>query len=180
MKKQPEITKKTRDKFTSVFCELYSQKPIEKISVQEIAEKSGYNRSTFYEYFADIYELLTFVENDLLSYMKEELNNKDAPTNNIQNMMNCFEDTNHILTLTALLGDYGSIRFLERIKSEIPLDRLVINIPKDDPRTPYLIEFYISTALSLFRLWIRREKDITIDELSVLLNNLFRNGISSI
>lgn len=51
MKKQPQITEKTRQKFIEVFCELYSQKPIEKISVQEIANNSGYNRSTFYQYF---------------------------------------------------------------------------------------------------------------------------------
>jgi len=39
MKKQPEITDKTRQAFIEVFCELYSQKPIEKISIQEIANK---------------------------------------------------------------------------------------------------------------------------------------------
>ncbi|WP_339255351.1 TetR/AcrR family transcriptional regulator [Paenibacillus sp. FSL R5-0713] len=67
MKKQPQITEKTRQKFIVVFCELYSQKPIEKISVQEIANNSGYNRSTFYQYFTDIYALLDAVENDLLN-----------------------------------------------------------------------------------------------------------------
>jgi len=51
MKKQPEITEKTKQSFISVFCELYCQKPIEKITVQEIANKSGYNRSTFYQDF---------------------------------------------------------------------------------------------------------------------------------
>lgn len=76
MKKQPQITEKTRQTFVDVFCELYSQKPIEKISVQEIANKSGYNRSTFYQYFTDIYELLDALENDLLNDIKEELAKK--------------------------------------------------------------------------------------------------------
>lgn len=71
MKKQPQITEKTKQKFVEVFCELYSQKPIEKISIQEISNKSGYNRSTFYQYFTDIYELLDSVENDLLNEMKK-------------------------------------------------------------------------------------------------------------
>ncbi|OAS21194.1 hypothetical protein [Paenibacillus oryzisoli] len=39
MKKQPQITEQTNQKFVEVFCESYSQKPIEKISVQEIANK---------------------------------------------------------------------------------------------------------------------------------------------
>ncbi|MCP1427220.1 MULTISPECIES: TetR/AcrR family transcriptional regulator [Paenibacillus] len=78
MKKQPKITEKTRQTFVGVFCELYSQKPIEKISVQEIANKSGYNRSTFYQYFTDIYELLDALENDLLNDIKEDFLRKKS------------------------------------------------------------------------------------------------------
>ncbi|MFC6651830.1 TetR/AcrR family transcriptional regulator [Paenibacillus rhizoplanae] len=73
MNKQPQVTEKTRQRFIEVFCELYSQKPIEKISIQEIANRSGYNRSTFYQYFTDIYELLDAVENNLLHDIKQNL-----------------------------------------------------------------------------------------------------------
>lgn len=178
MNKQPEITEKTRQMFIDVFCELYSQKPIERISVKDITNKAGYNRSTFYQYFADIYELLDFVENDLLNYIKEELANKKASTNPIQNALNCFEKSEHLSILKALLGDYGSIRFLERLKRELPFDRLVLNFPKEDSLTPYLIEFYISTSLSLFRLWLRQGKDLPSEELFKLVDNLYTNGIS--
>lgn len=70
MKKKPEITKKTKRNIVDNFCELYMEKPIEKISIQEITNRAGYNRSTFYQYFSDIYELLTYVEDELLSYIK--------------------------------------------------------------------------------------------------------------
>ena len=180
MKKQPEITEKTRDVFINVFCELYIKKPIERISVKEIADIAGYNRSTFYEYFSDIYELLEYIENDLLNYIKEELINKNSSTISIENALNCFENKNHILYMSTLLSDYGSFRFLERLKSEIPIDEIILNYTKDDSLTPYLTEFYITTALSLFRLWIRRNKDLSIDELSFLAHNLFVSGMSYI
>ena len=173
MKKQPEITDKTRQTFINTFCELYSQKPIEKISIQEIANRSGYNRSTFYQYFSDIYELLDFVENDLLNYIKGELTNKEAAAHT-------FEKENYISILNALLGDYGSIRFLERLKREIPFDRWALNFPSDDAVTPYLIEFYISTSLSLFQLWGRRQKDLPSDKLLSLIHNLYTGGVLSI
>ena len=177
MKKQPEITEKTRRMFIDVFCELYSQKPIEKISVQEITNKSGYNRSTFYQYFADIYELLAFVENDLLNYIKEELANKELSTHTIQNAFDCLEKREHISTLNALLGDYGCIHFLERLKKEIPFDKLMLNFPENNSLTPYFIEFYISTSLSLFRLWIRQHRDLSSEEFHKLVDNLYTNGI---
>lgn len=180
MKKQPEITEKTRQTFIDAFCELYSQKPIEKISIQEIANKAGYNRSTFYQYFTDIYELLDFVEHDLLDYIKRELAKKEASIPTIQDILHCFEEEKYISILNALLGDYGSIHFLERLKKEIPYDKWALNFPKDNAITPYLTEFYISTSLSLFQLWFRRQKDLPSDELFPLIHNLYTGGISSI
>lgn len=132
MKRQPQITEKTRQKFVEVFCELYSQKPIEKISVQEIANRSGYNRSTFYQYFTDIYELLDSVENDLLN----------------------------------------------DIKKEITLGQIELNVPQNHSLTPYLIEFYLTTSLSLFRLWLQRQKDLSSEEFFKLVENLYSRGIT--
>jgi AcrR family transcriptional regulator len=160
MKKQPEITDKTRQTFKNVFCELYSQKPIEKISIQEIANKSGYNRSTFYQYFTDIYELLDYVEESVLKSINEEMASRELSTHTFQDALQCLENTEEISVLKALLGDYGSVHFLERLKREIPF------------------EFYISTLISLFRLWIRNGKDLSSEELVKLIDSLFANGIT--
>ncbi|EUJ31909.1 TetR/AcrR family transcriptional regulator [Listeria cornellensis] len=116
MKKQPEITKKTRQSLIDVFCELYSQKPVEKITVQEIANKSGYNRSTFYQYFTDVYDLLHFIENDLLDYIRERVKNTDQEDANPKDILLLFEEKE--IYLNALLGDYGNIRFMEKLKHE--------------------------------------------------------------
>ena len=178
MKKQPEITEKTRRTFIEVFCELYSQKPIEKISIQEIANKAGYNRSTFYQYFTDIYDLLDSVENDLLNYIKEGLASKELSANSVQDALRCLEDQEHLVVLKAVLGDYGSIRFLKRLKREMTLDSLDLNFPQNHSITPYLIEFHISTSLSLFRLWLQREKDLPPEEFFGLMDNLYTKGVT--
>ena len=180
MKKQPEVTEKTRQTFIDVFCRLYSQKPIEKITIQEITKCSGFNRSTFYQYFADIYELLDFVETDLLSYIKEELAKAEKADSSAQTVLHCFEKESHISALHALFGDYGSARFLERLKREIPFDKWALNLPKDSTVTPYLLEFYISTSLSLLKLWFRRQKDLPLDELVQLAHNLYTGGITAV
>ncbi|WP_342477607.1 TetR/AcrR family transcriptional regulator [Paenibacillus sp. FSL H7-0350] len=178
MNKQPQITEKTRQRFIEVFCELYSQKPIEKISVQEIANKSGYNRSTFYQYFTDIYELVDSVENDLLNEMKQELTNKELSVHTVQDTLSCLGKREHLQVLNALLGDYGSVRFLKRLKQEFILDQY-LNIPQNHSLTPYFIEFYLTTTLSLFRLWLQRGKDIPPEEFIRLAENLYSRGITT-
>ena len=55
MKNNTEIISKTKQDLIDAFWCLYCEKRIEKITIKEITVKAGYNRSTFYEYFTDIY-----------------------------------------------------------------------------------------------------------------------------
>ncbi|ETT47970.1 MULTISPECIES: TetR/AcrR family transcriptional regulator [unclassified Paenibacillus] len=178
MNKQPQITEKTRQKFIDVFCELYSQKPVEKISIQEIASRSGYNRSTFYQYFTDIYELLDTVENNLLHDIKAELAGNELSMHSVQDALSCLDRKEHLLALHALLGDYGSPRFLARLKRDIPMEQF-LNLPQNHSLTPYFIEFYLTSTLSLFRLWLQQEKDIPPEEFIKLAENLYSRGVSA-
>ncbi|MBE5988039.1 MAG: TetR/AcrR family transcriptional regulator [Paenibacillaceae bacterium] len=178
MKKQPEITEKTRHSFISIFCKLYCQKPIEKITVQEIASKSGYNRSTFYQYFTDVYDLLSFIENDILSFISEKLKNKESADTKPRDLLLLFEEKGTYLD--ALLGEYGNMRFIEKLKVEYFNDEQNDCIPRDNSAAPYLLEFQISTSFSLLRLWLRRQKDLPSDILLNLIDTLFNSGISSV
>jgi len=60
----------------------------------------------------------------LLNYIKEELAKEAQSSNSVQNMLHCFEKESHVSALSALFGDYGSARFLERLKREIPFERV--------------------------------------------------------
>ncbi len=175
MNKQPEITDMTRQKFIDVFCQLYSQIPIEKISIQKITHLAGYNRSTFYHYFSDIYELLEYVENNLLSYLADSL--KKGHGDNSEQLLQFFEEKE--LYIKALLGEYGSIRFLERLKHEFPIEENFKSSLSDEAYIPYLIEFHVSTSLSVFHLWLDRGKDLAPEKLFKLIHNLYQNGIQA-
>ena len=66
MKKQPEITKQTKQNLSDAFWQIYCEKRIEKITVKDITTKAGYNRSTFYEYYTDVYDVLEQIESSVL------------------------------------------------------------------------------------------------------------------
>jgi AcrR family transcriptional regulator len=175
LKKQPEITAKTKKAFVDAFCELYCRKPIEKISVQEIANRAGYNRSSFYQHFCDIYELLDCLENDVLESIRQKLSDGQG---SIQETMSILDENKSYLK--ALFGDYGNGHFTERLKANIPYEAHKLNISKDDPITPYLMEFHLSTVFSLYRLWYRRNRDISPEEFLSLVFCLYTGGISAV
>ena len=171
MKKKPEITNKTRQIFVDVFCEIYAEKPVEKITIQEITKKSGFSRSTFYQYFCDIYELLDYVENDVLEYIRGALDkNKNDELSEIEHIIKVFEAKGKYLN--ALMGNCGNIRFIEKLKKELRFERSNLDIRKDDMYAPYLMEFYVSTTLSMFRLWNERNRDLKPEELFELIYRL--------
>ncbi len=169
MKKQPEITEQTRKNIVMAFCKLYEQKPIEKISVKDVITSAGYNRSTFYEYFADIYALLKYIEDDVIDYIKEKMNNETRSPADLLTLFSAKEDY-----LKVLLGTYGCIHFQDRLKNEF----MQIPNESDNSLQPYLSEFHMTVSLSMYRLWLKRNKDISLDELSSLIHGLYTNGIS--
>ncbi|MCU6761577.1 probable dihydroxyacetone kinase regulator [uncultured Roseburia sp.] len=180
MNKQPGITERTKQTIATAFCDLYMKKSINKITIKEITVQAGYNRCTFYQYFTDIYDLLNYIENDLLTAMKQlwKTNSDSLRTPDLEQLLLLFEDKAHYLK--AVFGDYGSIHFLERLKRELPLDEIKKSFPQEEKLFPYLLEFHIATSLSLFRVWLKNGKDIPSDVLFELIHNLYINGISSL
>ncbi len=55
------------------FTELLKTKPVQAITVREICERTGINRSTFYNHYSDVYDLLEQLENDMLKELGEHL-----------------------------------------------------------------------------------------------------------
>jgi AcrR family transcriptional regulator len=52
--------KRTRQLLEQAFLEVATNKGFQSVSVQDITEKAGVNRATFYAHFADKYELLDY------------------------------------------------------------------------------------------------------------------------
>lgn len=173
MKKQPEATKQTRENIITAFCRLYETHPIEQIHVKDVITAAGYNRSTFYEYFPDIYALLTYLEDDVIGYIKA---GRAATAHTPKDLLALLSDKEKYLRV--LLGPFGCVRFQERLKKELLPDQA--GADRDNTLHSYLSEFHIAVSLSMYQLWLRREKDISLDELSNLIHVLYTNGTNGI
>lgn len=51
----------TEKAITDTFIKLLNTKPLDKITIKDLVDECGINRSTFYYYFEDIYDLLNHV-----------------------------------------------------------------------------------------------------------------------
>jgi len=183
MTKQPKITKATRQAFIGAFCELCKTTPIEKITVQELTKKAGYNRCTFYEYFNNVYDLLESIEDELISRIKanlfETLKSVDASEQFIATVVNLFKGQEKYFDV--LFSNSHISNFAERLKSVMfPAFMTQFNISKKDAKSRYVLEFHLSGLIGIMTRWIINKRDISIQQLIDVVREVFSEGVLKI
>lgn len=66
-------TERTKRSIANAFLELRKQKPIEKITVKELAELAYINKATFYTHYRDIYDLSDQLEDEFMDSIIHEI-----------------------------------------------------------------------------------------------------------
>ncbi len=68
---------KTKRSIYNAFIELRAKKPLEKLTVKELCEKSQINKSTFYVYYHDVYDLSDKIEDEVISEIMKSLSDTE-------------------------------------------------------------------------------------------------------
>ncbi len=79
MKKHPKITEQTKQTLVKFFLLSNKENKIHKITINDICKMANYNRSTFYQYFSDIYDLRNFIENKLYQILYKIISTSILP-----------------------------------------------------------------------------------------------------
>jgi AcrR family transcriptional regulator len=179
MKKRPDITDQTRQNLIEAFWSLYRQKRIEHISIKDITTRAGYNRSTFYEYFGDIYDVLNQLEEALLENLKEQvLSSLENGLNDdmIQNLADVYQAKGDYFG--TLLSENGDPYFAQRMKA-IMRSALssALGLPEKDIRTAYIFEFGLSAIIGTLTHWYNHQKEIPSKEMVGLMSAMLARGV---
>ncbi len=174
MRKQPQVTEQTRANLTQAFWELYRDRPIEKITVREIAERAGYNRATFYLYFRDVYDLFDQLESEILEQVRMLVQKRLL----LDDTLDFSHHMGFIVELTQRFSAYmprligGDPSFGERLKEIFAplLDRFII--PEQgltEEEQDVLREFYLSGLLGAINRWMGSSGEMPIERLIELV-----------
>lgn len=182
MKKQPEITAKTRKKLMDAFWDIYCEKGIHQTTVGAVTKTACFNRGTFYEYFTDIYDLLDQLENDLLDSLKEQTEKrfKDKLPESFQEysrtcaeIFSLYEDKLYIL-----LSAQGDPSFAAKLQKKMqPLMFSIMGFSDEQPHLDYLITFGFSTLISMLGHWYETGKEMALEDLFQIMQSLVATGV---
>lgn len=176
--KKPEVTAVTKEKLMASFWKFYWEKKIEKITVKEITDEAGYYRSTFYDYFIDIYDVLEQLETRLILTLKENVQNSlvmKQQKDIIEILANMYETQGEYLSI--LLGKGGDPNFHQKLKESLrPMLFHEFGLSKNDVYNQLIFEFGIASIISTIGHWYDNEKPITNEQLAILIRSMLMNG----
>ncbi|MEA4950157.1 hypothetical protein SDC9_189395 [bioreactor metagenome] len=180
---QSETRAATRQALIDSFCTLYTIKPIEQITVQELTRKAGYNRCTFYEYYLDVFDLLKQVEDEIISHFREKIIVTIKSGNIAENFIASFTEMQNDMEAFAevFLNDQNSAKFAGRLNTAmVPVFMEQFNISVFDKNSIYAIEFYLAGVISMVSRWLKNGRDLSVEELGGLIRSLLTKGILGI
>jgi Transcriptional regulator len=182
MKKHPEITMKTKKDLLDAFWQIYREKRIEKITVKDITTKAGYNRSTFYEYFNDVYDVLDQLENSVLPNLSTHHKITILTERELVQHFNQFakiyqERCNYY---GVLLGDNGDPAFQDKFKNVFrPVLQQFFSSwdTEDDFVIEYKIEYVLSALIGVFHYSYVKGNNPPVEKVVQLIYRFMFNGV---
>lgn len=153
-------------KIESAFMDLLQEKSIEHISVTEICEKTGLNRSTFYANYIDIYDLAGKIGKAL----EKEFSNTFS-TLSEQNSLKVFR---HIYENQQLYKTYFKLGFHERQLFSYEYDKKRAENDFDNKHLKYHIEFFRKGFNAIVKLWLEGGCIETPEEMQEVLQSEYR------
>ena len=178
-KKQPDITNVTKKTIKDAFWELYKEKKIEKITVKDITLKAGYNRSTFYAYFTDVYDILEQIEEDLMPGIEHippiDTSREHSP-DFFENIITIYEKNSAYYSV--LLSENGDPRFAIKMKNvfkSMMKDAITNRVSISPEEMDYALEFLVGATLSTVKHWFDQDKNIPMHQLLPLMVKLMDN-----
>lgn len=182
---------KTKGALTDAFTALISEKKFESITVNELCDRAGVRRATFYKHFEDKYNFLSFVVKTYREKFEEKIWKKNTPDASkeyyvkyAEHTLSFFEsvpaivdsilssDASHVLINSMIEQNYkDTVKRLEKSVSEGMTLRASI------PTVAGMLTGGVS--LILFR-WLTEDKAVPreelIDEISRLIEGVLSTG----
>lgn len=159
------------------FKQLLAEKYFERITVQELTKKAGIDRKTFYLHYKTLDDLLRTIQKDLATEFNKRVKGFDI-INDLKAVTKEFfyfsnEEGKYYENIT-LNSEYFSMRN-HMIKNVV-----TTNLGKIDSNTikDFQVAFVVNTTLLFYSEWVRRNKDIPIDEVIDLTYKTIKHGIA--
>ena len=176
VQKDNQRVRRTKHLLASALTDMLSEMPIQDVSIVELCERAGINRTTFYYHYENQYDLLNDISGIFLDSVSQRLasGEPDSMENihaRITMVLTYMEE--HLQLSRLLLNNMLGLGFIHRINS-LPEIQELLNVHRKnaaDPERQKAAEiFAVSGSYQLLQLWINDDhRKSASEEASLLL-----------
>ena len=175
----------TKQMIQQSLVSLMKEAPISRISVKELCQRAGINRSTFYAHYKDAYDLLSQIQREIVRALSEHISGSafvEQSTVTTQALVQILSYAKDNAELFAVLlsehGDFAFQRDIMRLAQEKTLQTLQHMQQLAPGVSEYLQYFVVNGALSVIRKWLAGGMRETVPEMAELCSTLLYKGLS--
>ncbi|MDP4127528.1 MAG: TetR/AcrR family transcriptional regulator [Bacillota bacterium] len=167
-------SRKTKKVLLQALTTLMSKKKMSSITVKEITDLADVNRSTFYLYYKDVFDMVETVETEILQDFSDAYNKFTKSANTYDNLLSFFTYLFEFVQSNAeicriLLGPEGDYVFLEKLKDAIKQSHPPIYNPSSEIKLHYYMPFIISGCIGVIQQWLNDEMNVSPKDMAVTI-----------
>jgi len=178
--------RRTRDRLGDALVELMQEKPFDAITVQEVLDRAGVSRSTFYVHYRDKDDLFFSDADEFLESMTMMLSRRKEKSERVAPVREFFAHVAQGQRLYMALVESGRIHdFLELAQGHFArgIERRLMELPRADgiasaSRAP-VAQALAGALLSMLKWWIDRGMSMPPDQMDEMYHKIVWAGVSA-
>lgn len=172
----------TRQHIADTFFSMYQEMPIEKITISALSQSAHVHRSTIYAYFADVYAILDFIEEDTVNRIATEFKDidlsfsKKIPAETFAHVILTF--SKYIDKVYLLVNHSSSFR--KRLYQTMqPIFQFNSAIDNTLPHYDFLANYVFNNLIIALNFWHENQDRYTLEEVVYMTRTLMTSSILS-
>ena len=186
-KKTDRRSIKTKKAIRNAFAQLLSRKPLDEITVKDIAATADINRKTVYNSYSGVYQIIDEIENQMISSLDllvSDVDFKEA----MQNPRILFEKMT-----TVLYDDLDFYGHLLKIDRNVSLVSKITGLLKEKVKSAFssqievdsgkldvMVDYAISGMIGVYQSWVNSDRKQSIEEIAEIINMMCFTGIAGV
>ncbi len=175
---------RTKKAIRQALAELMSIKPLEAITVSDVASQALINRKTFYAHYSGMHEILSEMEDEIVAALMQLVEDRKFE-DILTNPYDLFHDVMQIMNrdidvygrLLTVSGNSSLVhKMIQMIRRQI-CAAYKTEAPVDEQTLDMAVNFSLSGLLAVFTEWYNSGRNQSIEELSEKLSKLCIYGV---
>ena len=172
--------KLTKQLLSDALIQMLQEIPLHAVSIRDLCERAGINRTTFYNHYGSQYDLLEEITQRFINDIAEQLacadaDNRDSVQERVATVLSYLE--HHLILSRLLLNNNVDHQFAEKLISVPKITDLLHAALKDCPDTEQqksIISFAIHGSYHLLLEWINRDDRLPYEQQAAMTLELAR------